>query len=316
MASASGQVQQYRWAPIAQDEASSWRFSPTGSLIIPILSAHGQVLPFRPNLALDDAANWMATPIRSAMLAQLLTAVGKAPPFRPNLAIDDPPVWPATPIEFRLIVPILTAVGKASPFRPNLTIDDPPQWQGYPFRSYTLRMLNTSRPPQFRPNLNIDNPSYWMGQPIGYSYQVKPLIPSQHFLARAPSRRWIATAPLIYAGGNVAKTNDIGPAIDSVIEECTVTFDFGPWLASGVTIASVDELLCNVYQGTDVSASSRLLGAPQILASPMTSAPSAAVASLVGNMIGGVTYRIQCVVFTTDGQVLSLWTHLPCLTPN
>lgn len=102
------------------------------------------------------------------------------------------------------------------------------------------------------------------------------------------------------------------PAYDTGEIE-TLTFDYGPALAAGVTITSVQSMKCVVVSGTDASAAARLSGAPVITTSPNTGAPSAAVLQQVSGMLGNVTYQLQALVNTSDGQRLSLRANLPCL---
>lgn len=108
--------------------------------------------------------------------------------------------------------------------------------------------------------------------------------------------------------------NDLGP-VDPV-ETVTVTFDFAPWLGKGVTIFAVTSVACAAYQGVDASASSRIVGGSQIAASPSTGIAASAVLQQFGNMVAGVTYRLQCWVLTTDSQTLNIWTHQPCIAPT
>lgn len=104
------------------------------------------------------------------------------------------------------------------------------------------------------------------------------------------------------------------PNIDPTVEEETVTFDFGLALNGNVSI-SVDEILCIAIVGTDASAGSRLIGDPTVVASPTTGGFNQAVLQLVGTMLAGVTYQLQCVVTTSDGQTLSLRVNWTCATP-
>jgi hypothetical protein len=146
---------------------------------------------------------------------------------------------------------------------------------------------------------------------------------SRSLIAASGDRQLVADGPsrsriVVGITNNVAQTNQLEPAIDSTVEEETVTFDYGLILATGVTITSVVSVTCNVAagsEGSDPSPASRLINGAQIAASPSTEASLAAVNQLVGDMLGGVTYLLQCVVNTSDGQKLSLWTHLPCVTP-
>jgi hypothetical protein len=59
-----------------------------------------------------------------------------------------------------------------------------------------------------------------------------------------------------------------------------------------------------------------VVGTPSNTTSLQTGAASAAVSQLVGGMVAGVTYRSQCAASTSDGQSLSLWTHLTCQAPS
>jgi hypothetical protein len=130
-----------------------------------------------------------------------------------------------------------------------------------------------------------------------------PLVTARRF---ATTPRW--PTPSMPQG------RDFSP-LDTV-EIVTNTFDFGPWLASTTMIASVSALSCSVYSGTDTNPTSRIVGMPSIVASPATGAASAAVAQQFGNMIAGVTYRLDVTVITTDGQTLNLWSHQVCQAPN
>lgn len=114
----------------------------------------------------------------------------------------------------------------------------------------------------------------------------------------------------------VSQTNQLLPPIDSTVEIETVTFDFGLILVAGVTITGISAVTCEVVSGTDANPASRLVGGAAIVASPNSGGANQAVAQLVGTMLGGVTYRLQCVVTSSDGQTISLWNHLTCQTPN
>lgn len=153
-------------------------------------------------------------------------------------------------------------------------------------------------------------------QPIFGSSVITLLQPSfilnPNLIATVQPRRMVATI----VSRTMARTNDLGPPIDSTVEQETVTFDFGPLLAPGVVITSIVSLTCVVYAGRDPAPSTRLIGASALGPSPKTFANTTAVYQLVGNMVGGVTYRLQCVVKTSDGQTPSGYTHLECKTPD
>jgi hypothetical protein len=107
--------------------------------------------------------------------------------------------------------------------------------------------------------------------------------------------------------------------IDPAIETVTVTFDFGNWLGTDVTIISVTGVSCAVASlsiGIDPNPGGRIYGSPQITESPTTSAADAAVLQQVTDCLGGVTYLLQCTVSTSDNQELNLGTYLPCVAIN
>lgn len=117
----------------------------------------------------------------------------------------------------------------------------------------------------------------------------------------------------------MSRANTLTPAIDATIEEEFLGFDFGPILATGVFISSIDELICSVAaisNAPDASAHTRLLDSPFLVASKATGAVDCQVNQLFGTAVGGVTYLLQCAVTTTDGQTLSLWSHLSCVAPS
>ncbi len=153
--------------------------------------------------------------------------------------------------------------------------------------------------------------------------------PNPNYIATGRARDFIASADprtiiaygtprffiAIGASNTLAQTNDLIPPIDSSVEVEWVYFDYSQIIDPGVLITAVTSLTCTVNYGSDPAASTRLIGASAIVTSPRSQAPSAAVAQLVGDMVGGVTYLLQCVVATDDGQEISLWTHLACRVP-
>jgi len=111
----------------------------------------------------------------------------------------------------------------------------------------------------------------------------------------------------------MAGTNILQPPIDAVVEVETVTFDYGLIIDSddGVTITGVitlTALVSTLSTVGDATPQSRIIGAPQIVKSPATGANAAAVSVLFGTAVAGVTYLLQCVATTSDGQTLSSWT--------
>jgi hypothetical protein len=156
------------------------------------------------------------------------------------------------------------------------------------------------------------------------------IVLNPNYIATGRPRRFIAAAGdwrLIAAGrprhrivvgisNQMSQTNTLQPPIDAAVEIETATFDYGLMLAPGATIVGTPTITCTVVSGADASPGSRLVNSAQIITSPNSGVASQAVAQLVGNMVGGVTYKLQCVASISDGQVLSLWTHLSCVTPK
>jgi hypothetical protein len=117
----------------------------------------------------------------------------------------------------------------------------------------------------------------------------------------------------------MSRAKDFTPPIDATVEYETVSFDFGPAFASGVSISEINSVTCSVSalsQNPDADASSRLSGSPSLAASTTTGVAGGQVNQLVGGMVGGVLYLLRAVVETTDGQTLSLWARLYCDTPD
>lgn len=128
------------------------------------------------------------------------------------------------------------------------------------------------------------------------------------------SPTYIIVGQLAQVTGSIPQI--LQPPIDAVVEYAYVVFDWGAILQNGVTIDSIEEVLCEVFEGVDDDASMRLIYPPFIFKSPTSCIDSTAVVQMVGNMVGGVVYRLQCIVMMTDGQQLSLWAHLECDTPT
>ena len=114
----------------------------------------------------------------------------------------------------------------------------------------------------------------------------------------------------------MSRTNDLSPPIDDSIELLTIAFDFGLILSPNEVISAVISMAAATYSGTDDTPNSRFIGYPAIIASPKTQMALSAVSQQVGNMIAGVTYRLQCVVHTSLGNQPSLWTQFACVATN
>jgi len=81
-------------------------------------------------------------------------------------------------------------------------------------------------------------------------------------------------------------------------------FDYTNDLATGDTISSVSSVSLTVQTGTDSNPSSHLVGSPSIVTPVVT--------QRISGLLAGVTYILQIVVNTTQGDTLSDWSRIPC----
>jgi hypothetical protein len=114
----------------------------------------------------------------------------------------------------------------------------------------------------------------------------------------------------------MSQGNDLSPPQDAGVEYENIGFDYGPALAAAEQISSVIAVTCTADQGFDPDAQTRLSGVTNIVTSVSSSQPNQQVNTQIGFLLGGVTYLIQCVVQTSANQKLSLFTHLPAITPS
>ena len=103
---------------------------------------------------------------------------------------------------------------------------------------------------------------------------------------------------------------DLSPPIDAS-ENVYVTFDFATEMSAGATVASAT-VTCLSILGVDPTPSARIIGQIALAPSPSTGAATQAVRQLIGGMIGGERYRLQCVAAISDGQTLNIDTHIDC----
>jgi hypothetical protein len=108
----------------------------------------------------------------------------------------------------------------------------------------------------------------------------------------------------------MAQITDLFPPIDAN-EKAYVAFDFAPELTSGTTITSAT-VTCLSVLGVDSTPEARLLDYPAIAPSPSTGVQRQAVRQLIGQMVGGERYRLQCLAQISDGQVFNIDTHVDC----
>jgi hypothetical protein len=95
---------------------------------------------------------------------------------------------------------------------------------------------------------------------------------------------------------------EFSPA-DSVENEI-YAFDFKRDLATGEVVESADFEI-SVIEGTDASASSRLLGPASV--------SGVQARQRVANLVPGVVYKLQAIVTTNQGNTKSLWGRVTCL---
>jgi hypothetical protein len=141
-----------------------------------------------------------------------------------------------------------------------------------------------------------------------------PLIPSRTLTITAVPR--LGPSP---RNSSMPYGNDLSP-VDPTVERVTITFDFSPWLAPGVTISSISSLVAANAARTinqDPNPQNIIIagGGAQIGAAPGKPA-NTAVLQQVTQCQANVTYLLQCLVATSDSQAMNLATHLPCNSLN
>jgi hypothetical protein len=138
-------------------------------------------------------------------------------------------------------------------------------------------------------------------------------IPGAGYVARFPVKKWFVRGPAQQKWtATMAISPDLTPPIDPG-EQRDANFDFARQMTAGSTITSVVSITCTQTNGTsDATPSARIIGSPTVSASPETGAASQCVTQLVGNMVSGARYRLQCIVATSDGQQPSIIAHVNC----
>jgi hypothetical protein len=87
--------------------------------------------------------------------------------------------------------------------------------------------------------------------------------------------------------------NDLDPAVPEQIDSATWTIECPSDLNPTTT---------------DPNPSSRLVGPPTILGTK--------VIQVAGPLLGGVIYRMRCVIMTTESAQPELYTHIRCVDPD
>jgi hypothetical protein len=111
--------------------------------------------------------------------------------------------------------------------------------------------------------------------------------------------------------------NNLSP-IDPTVEKVTVTFNFAPWFAAGVTVTSIASITALVAEDSlaqDPNPQNVVFGSPQIGNVPGLPANTAVLQQISG-CVANVTYVLECLVGTSDNQELNLATQLACVPLN
>ena len=112
----------------------------------------------------------------------------------------------------------------------------------------------------------------------------------------------------------MAQIRHLQPAIDAPPEIAAFVFDYGPQLRLNI-ITLVQQINMYVISGYDPTPQARLIGNPQVMASPITGDPETAVRQNIGGMLDGVRYGMQCIVQSVSGEHLCSDRVLPARKP-
>lgn len=219
-----------------------------------------------------------------------------APAWLPSVVLSWAPPDPLPTLTRNKLSPAITAV----------PVNNPP----FPGAKTPLSVSIGWLPPQPMPifGITMAPPS----GPLRYILRFDPNFLTRPLsFPRARNTLWwgrnSSTKPMV---PGMPRGNDFS-AIDPT-ETVNGSWDFAPWLPSGVTIGSIVSTSCTVIAGTDAGAATRLIGAASIIASPYTGAAASAVLQQWGTMLAGVVYKMTATILTSDGQTLTLYAHQPC----
>jgi len=112
----------------------------------------------------------------------------------------------------------------------------------------------------------------------------------------------------------MAQIRHLQPPIDATPEIAAFVFDYGPQLRLNI-ITEVQQINIYVLSGLDPTPQARLVGSPAVIPSPLTGDPETAVKQLVGGMLDGVRYGMQCIVQSVSGEHLCSDRVLPARKP-
>src|SRR5258706_14773219 len=102
------------------------------------------------------------------------------------------------------------------------------------------------------------------------------------------------------------KGNDFSP-LDPT-ETVTNTWDFGPWLTTGVTV-STPSTTCTVLSGSDPGSAGRLLSVPVIRPSPTDGGAIRAILHQVSTRGPGAGYLLLFEGHTYDSEIPPLFSN-------
>jgi hypothetical protein len=294
------------------DDSSGWQFGSQGRNPNLVLAP---LIPPLWKFNYDDSSGWQFSSKGSSLLAPVLTAQASAPAWKFVTRPFDDPTWQ---FQGQTNINVTTRPTVVTPpilnWNYNNQPDDSPAWQGFYWRNDPLLFP--------RPVLITDPRFISFGRPrivviSGNAPKPVSLFPT----GNTGAARTFVTTPTV---PGMPYGNDLS-VIDPAVETVTVTFNFDPWLAAGVTISSVVSVTAVVSKSSlaaDPNPQNIITGLPQIgpvpPAFPGTPAGAAnrAVLQQVTNCQPGVTYLLQCLILTSDSQELNLATKLPCLPLN
>lgn len=152
-----------------------------------------------------------------------------------------------------------------------------------------------------------------------------PLIVNPRYVATSRATNFVVSAraffttaspPPNWTVSDMQAIRDFSPALAGSIEGEVATFDFGPRLPPGVTIATVTSVTASLHSGADPNPQNIISGTAQITASPSSGLAAQAVAQTIEGGIGGTVYLLVCLVQCSDGVPRSLEAHAPFYVPG
>jgi hypothetical protein len=288
------------------DDSSSWQSGskPRNINLVPVVNEPFIYIPWK--FGQDDSSGWQFGPKSNTLLTPIVTAGGQpsAPLWKFQTRPFDEPFWQwlgqvnanVTNRPTVVTPPIQNwNYGSSVPA-------DIPAWQGFYWRNGAIL---------FPTALLITDPRF----------VCNPNAPNSTLPSKQGSARTFVTTPRVMG---MPYGNDLS-VIDPTVEKVTVTFNFDPWLGSGVTIASIVGITvanAGVSLTQDPNPQGIVFGASQIGPVPpaFPGVPAGvfgrAVLQQFAGCVANVTYLLQCTVLTSDNQELNLATHLPCAQLN